>query len=191
MTKHTGEDRREGQKDRRAMRLSAWIGLLVSGGVGAAIGYLGSQPEAVTLPDHTPALDSLSSSLETLSTQISLLALGEPEVRTVLTERLRIDTLRIPYEVAVPQIVRVHDTTEVLVFRVDTLWMPPQIVTIPVPARTFWSPETYKPSIGNTVWSFGGVALGMFLHGVVFPTAKACVIVNIDVMVSRDEMCNF
>lgn len=187
MTKHIGEDRREGLSDRRKSPWWFWVGgiaVLVGTAVNVGVALNRNAIPEVVIPDHTVALESLSTQLETLT-------LRQPEVHTLVTERIIRDTVFIPYEVAMePQIVRVHDTTEVLVFRVDTLWMPPQIVTIPVPERTFWSAETYAPSIGNTVWSLGGVALGMFLHGVVFPTAKACVVVNIDVMVFRDEMCN-
>lgn len=184
---YTGEERREGPDDRRhvakwAIRL--WGGLVALGAVMAVLGsgtsgyLLGRRSiPALAMPDHTLALESLSVQMETLT-------LREPEIRTVVTERLRIDTLRVPYEVALaPEIVRVTDTLRI--FQVDTIWMPPQIVTIPVPERTFWSSETYSPSIGNTVWSFGGGILGYVLRGIFESSARACVIVN------AAETCNY
>lgn len=184
MAEYTGDERREGKRDRRT-GWSFWIAIvasvvgfaLVSGAIGVGIERR-STPE-VTIPDHTVALESLS-------TQLEALTLREPEVRFVVTERLVRDTVLVPYEVAMePQIVRVHDTTEVLVFRVDTLWMPPQIITIPAPERGFWAAETYRPSIGNFVWSAASLSLGVLLQSAFGSSARACVVVN------GEEACNF
>lgn len=181
--KYEGSDRRKGHRDRRS-RWLLWLfvaGLTATTGATSWAGGRTTAPESesIVVPDRSQDFQNIRGQLATLIER-------EPEIRTVVTTRIVRDTLLVPVHIPVavpPEIIRITDTLRVLVFRVDTLWMPPQIVTIPV--HTFWSSETYSPSIGNTVWSVGGGILGYILRGVFESSARACVVIN------AEESCNF
>jgi hypothetical protein len=81
------------------------------------------------------------------------------------------DTLLVPQE---PQIIRVVEIKEVLV--IDTVFAPPQIITIPAPEYGFFSSEFFKPRAGNLLYLLGGVALGSILDN----DASACIFISTD-----------
>lgn len=161
-----------------------WIALLGVGGVSTtAVGYTvggerGVAADEIVFPDYAQDFLSLRNQLETLTAR-------SPEVQTVVTTRIIRDTLRIPYPVVESRIISVTDTVHVLVMQIDTVWAPPQIITIPAPERGFWAAESYQPSIGTFVWSAASLSLGAFLQSVFSSSARACVVVN------GEESCNY
>jgi hypothetical protein len=82
-----------------------------------------------------------------------------------------VDTLLVPQE---PQIIRVVETKEVLV--IDTVFAPPQIITIPAPDRGYFSSHYFLPRAGNLLYLLGGVALGSILDN----DASACIFISTD-----------
>ena len=186
MSKHTGQDRRKGGYDRRKKSLLAWSMLillffLLGGAAGYATRASGDDTE-----DFARADSVMNEKLDDAREELQRLASSVPDtvVRVVVRERIIRDTLTVTKTVEVaspPQIVEV----ETIVSRVDTFYAPPQIIRIDAPARNFWSSETYKPSIGNTVWSVGGFLLGVLVGGQIDNDAKACVIIN------GEERCNY
>ena len=181
--KYTGVDSRIGGVDRRyagrwAKHIWGVILLLVfmSGGVG---GY--------NLRADTALADSLVANAaegDSIRSQVildSLLAFANrPPIvseRTVIRTVVHsdtievVDTLLIPQD---PQIIRVVEIKEVLV--IDTVFAPPQIITIPAPEYGFFSSEFFKPRAGNLLYLLGGVALGTILDN----DASACIFVSTD-----------
>jgi hypothetical protein len=82
-----------------------------------------------------------------------------------------VDTLLVPQE---PQIIRVVEIKEVLV--IDTVFAPPQIITIPAPDRGYFSSHYFLPRAGNLLYLLGGVALGSILDN----DASACIFISTD-----------
>ena len=179
---YKGPNRRRGASDRRSS--SDWIKwvfmvialILVWGG-----GYFGRgaipQPERIVfIPDSTLAMENQ----EELRRLASLI----PDTVVRYVTRLRVDTLPMPYavtEAGVPQIIEVD--RPVIVYDTTTIYQQAEIQLCP--ERTFWSAETYRPSIGNTLWSLGGFVFGAIVGGQLNNDARACVIVN------GEEICEY
>lgn len=178
--RYKGADKRFGTRDRRRWgkweaRLWAFLILVAIGG-GFALGRNLGAGEAST----ERAINGLSEGDSVRSQVIldSLLAFAarEPEVveRVVVHTVVEKDTVRLVDTLLVPSdpvIVRVRDTTEVLV--IDTVFAPPQIITIPAPEYGFFSSEFFKPRAGNLLYLLGGVALGHLVSS----DATACVLI--------------
>ena len=84
-------------------------------------------------------------------------------------------------EACVPEIIEVDKP--VVVYDTTTIYQQAEIQLCP--ERTFWSSETYRPSIGNTLWSLGGFVVGAIVGGQLNNDARACVIVN------GEEICEY
>ena len=183
------KERRGNEGNRRKMKLwvlLSWVAVVVlthslSAGTGFFIGNDAPTLEemANTYPDETLAIAALTAQLDSLVAR-------PPEVRTVVTQRIVRDTVYVPtvdIVYAEPQVYTMYDTVRSV--RVDTFYMPPNIIRIPAPPRTFWSSETYKPSIGNTAWAVGGGILGYLLRGAIDNSATSCIVIN------GDQACEF
>jgi len=113
-------------------------------------------------------LDSLLSFLARPPQTIERLVIRDVLTRDTL---LVVDTLLVPQE---PQIIRVVEIKEVLV--IDTVFAPPQIITIPAPDRGYFSSHYFLPRAGNLLYLLGGVALGSILDN----DASACIFISTD-----------
>jgi hypothetical protein len=179
--KYTGPDSRIGGVDRRyggrwAKHVWGIILLLVfAGGVGTGIGLRAGDASAVEAIEQAAEGDIARSQVILDSLLAMMPRLPEIQERIVLRDRLVRDTVRLVDTLLVsqdPQIIRVRDTVEVLV--VDTVFAPPQIITIPAPEYGFFSSEFFKPRAGNLLYLLGGVALGHLVSS----DATACVLVT-------------
>ncbi len=181
--KYSGPDSRMGGSDRRypgkwATHIWGIILVLVfSGGVGTGI-YLRADTSSIERSITSVSegdsirsqvlLDSLISLANRRIQRIEVPVVTQVVVRDTL---YRVDTLLVAQE---PQIIRVRDTIEVLI--VDSVFAPPQIITIPAPEYGFFSSEFFKPRAGNLLYLLGGVALGTILDN----DASACIFVSTD-----------
>ena len=183
---HKGPNRRRGAGDRRSS--GDWIKwivlavLLILATLGGYWGHGAVPPRRVFVLDTTMIREA-NETQEELRRLASLVP--DTVVRYVTRERLQIDTLPVPYtvtEACAPEIVEVP-SPPVVVYDTTTIYQQAEIQLCP--ERTFWSSETYRPSIGNTFWSLGGFLLGAIVGGQMNNDARACVIVN------GEEICEY
>ena len=182
-------NRRGTEGNRRKMKLwvmASWAGaamlaLVLSAGAGYTVANQAPSLEEITntYPDNIPAI-------QTLADQIEVLTSREPETRVIVNTRLIRDTVEVMHVDTVyapPEIYTMYDTTHSV--RVDTFYMPPNIIRIPAPPRTFFSGDTYKPSIGNFSYALIGGLLGAWIHGQVDNSATSCIVIN------SEQTCEF
>lgn len=181
--KYDGKDSRMGGSDRRypgkwATHIWGVILLIVfSMGLGVGLNLGADTALADSQVADLSERDSVRSQI--FLDSLSVLAARQPEIQEVivLQDRLikdtvqSVDTLLVPQP---PQIIRVVEIKEVLV--IDTVFAPPQIITIPAPEYGFFSSEFFKPRAGNLLYLLGGVALGTILDN----DASACIFVSTD-----------
>ena len=181
--KYTGVDSRIGGIDRRyagrwAKHIWGVILLLVFlAGTGVGIN-LRADDDSVAEAIEQAAEGDIVRSQVILDSLISL-ASRDPVVqeRVVVSNVLVydttwvVDTLLVPQD---PQIIRVVEIKEVLV--IDTVFAPPQIITIPAPDRGYFSSHYFLPRAGNLLYLLGGVALGTILDN----DASACIFISTD-----------
>lgn len=179
--KYTGVDSRMGGVDRRyggRWAKHIWgIVLLLAFTGGGGIGY--NLRTDAALADSLVANAAEGDSIRSQVILDSLISLSSRQIQrievpvvsqVVIRDTLyRVDTLLVTSD---PQIVEV--VKEVLV--IDTVYAPPQIITIPAPEYGFFSSEFFKPRAGNLLYLLGGVALGTILDN----DASACIFVSTD-----------
>ena len=181
--KYSGPDSRMGGSDRRypgKWATHIWgiiLVLIFSSGVGVGITLRADTSSIERSITSVSEGDSIRSQV-ILDSLLSFLArppqtIERLVIRDVLTRDtlLVVDTLLVPQE---PQIIRVVEIKEVLV--IDTVFAPPQIITIPAPDRGYFSSHYFLPRAGNLLYLLGGVALGSILDN----DASACIFISTD-----------
>jgi len=182
--KYTGPDGRMGGSDRRypgkwATHIWGIILLIAfSSGMGVGINLRADTSSIERSITSVSEGDSIRSQV-ILDSVNALLARPELEVitNTIVRDVPVHDTVEVIDTVLVevaqePQIIRVVEIKEVLV--IDTVFAPPQIITIPAPDYGYFSSHYFLPRAGNLLYLLGGVALGHLAGS----DATACVIVT-------------
>jgi len=179
--KHKGVETRVGNHDRRAAGRWAthiWgIILLVAFSSGGFLGYnlradTSSIERSITSVSEGDSIRSqvILDSLISLS-QLFPDTIERTIVRTVLVPDTTwmVDTLFVAQE---PQIIRVRDTVNILV--VDSVFVPPTIITIPPVQYGFFDSRHFVPNAGNIAYLIVGAALGSIIDN----DASACVFLS-------------
>ena len=184
-SKHEGPEGRVGNHDRRSVGRWAthiWGAILLFAFL-SGFGLRHSLGSGTALADSQVASLSERDSIrsQVLLDSVISLANRQPQIQevAVVTQVVardtiyKVDTLLV--EVAsepLIQIVRVRDTIQVLI--IDTVFAPPQIITIPAPDYGYFSSHYFQPRAGNLLYLLGGVALGHLIGS----DASACILVS-------------